>query len=219
MDPPKDRLFLLPKRCHSPAEDTQYEDTIKKKKRKLANPLLILVQDEVFGKREDGREACLADLEKQYKDMVANNRKQTNSGHINAKAVQADLIDLTDSLSLESVASTSYPRHNSPNTSYSSNSASISSSSSSSSFSSSYTSYSRPVAGGRLSDSKVPNSSILDCGQEAELELGNIGGRRWSKISSLGVKKDSFDDTSKDVSDIEDWDTEEEASVDIVKIT
>ena len=33
------------------------------------------------------------------------------------------------------------------------------------------------------------------------------------------VKKDSFDDTSKDVSDIEDWDTEEEASVDIVKIT
>ena len=77
------------------------------------------------------------------------------------------------------------------------------------------------MAGCRLSDSKVPNSSILDCVQESELELGNIGGRRWSKISSLGVKKDSFDDTSKDVSDIEDWDTDEEdeASVDFVKIT
>jgi hypothetical protein len=219
MDPSKDRPFLFPKRCLSPAEEIKYDYTTKKKKRKLANPLLILVQDEVFGKREYGREACLADLEKQYKDM-ANNMKQAESDHINAKAVQADLIDLTDSLSIESVASTSHPRHNSPNTSYSRNSASLSSSSSSS-FSSSYTSDSKPVAAGRLSDSKVPNSSILDCVQESELELGNIGGRRRSKISSSGGKKDSFDDTSKDVSDIEDWDTDEEdeASVDFVKIT
>ena len=124
---------------------------------------------------------------------------------------KTDLIQSTDSLSLESLPysrkcsldslSSFCPRNNSLNSSYSSSSFSTSSISS---FSSSYTSCTRPLAGQKVSDSHVPNSSILDTGPD-DLHIGS----RRSKKSRMSSKKDSFDDTSKDISDIEDWDNEE----------
>ena len=96
------------KRCLSPSEDIKLGNTNKKQKRKVANPLLILVQDEVFGKREDGRVACLDDLEEQYEEILANTNKQgglisTRSDPPTNDQGQTDLIQSTDSLSLESL--------------------------------------------------------------------------------------------------------------------
>ena len=59
----------------------------------------------------------------------------------------------------------------------------------------------------------MPHSSILDCGPELQSVEA-----RGSHYRNMALKKDSFDDTSKDVSDIEDWDIEEESSFDISQI-
>ena len=64
-----------------------------------------------------------------------------------------------------------------------------------------------------ISISHVPHSSNLDCGPE----LQSVGDR-GSHLRDMSEKKGSFDDTSKDVSDIEDWDIEEESSFDISEI-
>ena len=61
------------------------------------------------------------------------------------------------------------------------------------------------MAGPNVSDSHVPNSSILDTGPDNDQKAQHSGSRRSRRSS----KKDSFDDTSKDISDIEDWDNEE----------
>ena len=63
------------------------------------------------------------------------------------------------------------------------------------------------MAGHRVSDSCVPNSSILDTADAAQ-ELQNTFDRPLKK-SKRSIKRDSSDDTSKDISDIEDFDLDD----------
>ena len=95
------------KRRHSPSENIKLGNA--KKKRKVANPLLILVQAEVFGKKEDGREACLDDLEEQYDAILKQANKpqgltrQDSDPTPTNDQEQTDLIQSAGSLSIGSL--------------------------------------------------------------------------------------------------------------------
>ena len=112
---------------------------------------------------------------------------------------ETSLIDLTDSLSIKTQSSKI--RYNSLESSRLSSSLSTSLSSSDTSYSYSYP---NPEQGGNLTDSLMPPSSILGC---VHPDMRREGMDDASE--DLVAKKDSFDDTSKDVSDIEDWDGQE----------
>jgi len=72
-------------------------------------------------------------------------------------------------------------------------------------YSSSYTSWTKPEAGHRVSDSCVPNSSILDRDNSVKPILRSRSIRRSKKSSGRFLKRDSSADTSKDIDDIEDF--------------
>jgi len=76
-------------------------------------------------------------------------------------------------------------------------------------YSSSYTSWTRPEGGHRVSDSCVPNSSILDREPSIKPALNRSRSVRRSKKSSGRIKRDSSADTSKDIDDIEDFELDE----------
>jgi len=69
-------------------------------------------------------------------------------------------------------------------------------------FSTSYTSWTKPEVGHRISDSCVPNSSILDISLPVSIRSRSL---RRSKKTSRMLKRDSSSDTSKDIDDIEDF--------------
>lgn len=77
-------------------------------------------------------------------------------------------------------------------------------------YSSSFTSWTRPEAGHRLSDSCVPNSSILDRESAPRSVYRSRSVRKTSRKSSFKVlKRDSSADTSKDIDDIEDFELDD----------
>merc|ERR1719483_1232413 len=176
-----------------------------KQRRKVANPLLILVQAELFGKTEEGREACLDDLEEQYEAVLKQSKpngiaRQDSDRTPTNDQEDTDLIQSADALSLQSLPS-SRKRSFDSSVSLSRKNSYVCGS-----YSSSYTSCTQPLAGQRLSDSRVPNSSILDTGPEAAPEL--LHSRRSNK-SWIFLQRKGSEDTSKDISDMEDWDIDE----------
>ena len=63
------------KRCLSPSAEINIGNAAKKKRRKVADPLLILVQEEVLRKREVGFPGCLEEVGKQYEAVLMETRK------------------------------------------------------------------------------------------------------------------------------------------------
>ena len=181
------------KRRLSPADPMSSEGE-HQPKRKVTNPLLILVQSQVEGE--------LGALEKQYNNLVSAREgisRQDSDPTPTYDEVPADIFGSQES----------------ENLSLQQDSDSLDPSSSLTTFSSSYTSWTRPLAGHRVSDSCAPASSILDVAPSpmppppppTSLHLS----RRRSRPSRRS-KRDSSADTSKDIDDIEDFDLDDDDS-------
>merc|ERR1712117_276915 len=67
---------LTGKRCLSIVEDTSDEATNKRKRRKVGNPLLMFVQDELFRNREEGSTFGLEDLEREYQASLESRKNK-----------------------------------------------------------------------------------------------------------------------------------------------
>ena len=172
------------KRGLLPKEDGNERNGGNQKRRKIADGMLIMIQDEIFGGSADDKAGSLNYLEERYEEML------TKKSYVNE---DNDMISNTESLSISSRSSSLHPKYNTSN-------------SSTDSLSSSFSSYTKPQKGPKISDSLVPGSSILDDSEE-NLDPGHQLSRDNMK-SRVSLKKESFDDTSKDFSDIEDWENE-----------
>ena len=170
------------KRGLLPKEDGNERNRGNQKRRKIADGMLIMIQDEVFGGSADDTAGSLNYLEERYEEMLAKKRYWNEDN---------DMISNTESLSIRS--SSLHPKCNTSNSSTDSHSSSLST-------------YTKPKKGPKISDSLVPGSSILDDSEE-NLDPGHQLSRENMK-SRVSLKKESFDDTSKDFSDIEDWENE-----------
>ena len=169
-------------------------------KRKVTNPLLMLVQAGL-----DDENVTLSDLDHQYKLMVDKEKnkktltRQDSDPTPTYDQISTEILQSTDSLSIASLPSF---------TDSSRSSSHLTCSLKKSSYSSSYTSWTKPVAGHKVSDSCVPNSSILDIDSDVASELMK-GSERPIRRSRRSFKRNSSDDTSKDISDIEDFDLDD----------
>lgn len=186
------------KRRLSPADPMSSEGE-NQPKRKVTNPLLILVQSQVEGE--------LGALEEQYNNLVRDSTtregisRQDSDPTPTYDEVPADIFGSQESENL------SFQQQDPDSL--------VDPSSSVTTFSSSYTSWTRPLAGHRVSDSCAPASSILDVAPSpmppppppTSLHLS----RRRSRPSRRS-KRDSSADTSKDIDDIEDFDLDDEDS-------
>ena len=63
------------KRCLSPSAEINIGNAAKRKRRKVADPLLILVQEEVLRKREVGFPGCLEEVGRRYEAVLMQTRK------------------------------------------------------------------------------------------------------------------------------------------------
>jgi len=190
------------KRCLSPAEMPN-ENSVQAKNRKVTNPMLMLVQAKI-----DDKNVTLSDLDQQYRLMVDKDKNiQTNNTLSRQDSdptptydqVSTEILQSADSLSVGSLPSF---------TDCSRSSSRLTCSVKRSSFSSSYTSWTKPLAGQKISDSCVPNSSILDV--EPELpDMQRLPSDKLARRSRRSFKRNSSDDTSKDISDIEDFDLDD----------
>lgn len=182
------------KRRLSPA-DPMSSESGHRPKRKVTNPLLILVQSQVEGE--------LGVLEEQYNSLVSSRgglSRQDSDPTPTYDQVPADILGSQESLLSLCDGQDSMP--SGPLTS----------------FSSSYTSWTRPMVGQRVSDSCAPASSILDCAPSpmppppppCSFQLSRS--RRRSRPSRRSGKRDSSADTSKDIDDIEDFDLDADDS-------
>ena len=186
------------KRRLSPADPMSSEGELQPK-RKVTNPLLILVQSQVEGE--------LGALEEQYNNLVRDS--STREGISRQDSDPTPTYDEVPADVFGSQESENQSFHQEPD------SLADPSSSSLTTFSSSYTSWTRPLAGHRVSDSCAPASSILDVPASpmppppppTSLHLS----RRRSRPSRRS-KRDSSADTSKDIDDIEDFDFDDDDS-------
>lgn len=197
--PPKQPLAsrkASAKRRLSPADPMSSEGE-HQPKRKVTNPLLILVQSQVEGE--------LGALEEQYNNLVRDSTAR--------EAISRQDSDPTPTY--DEVPADIFGSQESENLSFQQEPDSLGPSSSLTTFSSSYTSWTRPLAGHRVSDSCAPASSILDVAPSpmppppppSSLHLS----RRRSRPSRRS-KRDSSADTSKDIDDIEDFDLDDDDS-------
>jgi len=171
-------------------------------KRKVTNPLLILVQSQVEGE--------LGALEEQYNNLV---RDSTAREGISRQ-------DSDPTPTYDEVPADIFGSQESENHSFHQDPDSLADPSSSvTTFSSSYTSWTRPLAGHRVSDSCAPASSILDVAPSpmppppppSSLHLSRRRSRP-SRPSRRSKQRDSSADTSKDIDDIEDFDLDDDDS-------
>ena len=190
-----------------------HENSVQAKNRKVTNPLLMLVQADL-----DKKNVTLSHLDHQYRLMVDKDKNMQASKAMyrqdsdltpTYEQVSNEILQSADSLSLGSLPSF---------TDCSGSSSRLTCSVKRSSFSSSYTSWTKPIAGHKVSDSCVPNSSILDIEPDGQPELQR-GSERPQRRSRQSFKRNSSDDTSKDISDIEDFDLDEidEDNTDLIK--
>lgn len=191
------------------------ENSVQTKNRKVTNPMLMLVQADL-----DDKNVTLSHLDHQYRLMVDKDKNIQASKALSRQdsdptptydQVSTEILQSTDSLSLGSLPSFT-------DCSRSSSLLTCSERRKKSSFSSSYTSWTKPLAGHKVSDSCVPNSSILDLEHELPPDLQRSS-ERQNRRSRRSLKRNSSDDTSKDISDIEDFDLDDidEDKVDITK--
>ena len=97
------------KRSLSPSADINLGKAAKNKRRKVADPLLILVQEEVLRKREVGLPGCLEEVGKKYEAVFRQTRKyesntmETKQCQASNNQKQKGLKQSLNSLSLDSL--------------------------------------------------------------------------------------------------------------------
>jgi len=181
-----------------------HDNSVQAKNRKVTNPMLLLVQAKI-----EDKNVSLSDLDQQYRLMVDKDKNIQASKELSRQdsdptptydQVSTEVLQSADSLSLGSLPSF---------TDCSRSSSRLTCSVKRSSFSSSYTSWTKPLAGHKLSDSCVPNSSILDLSPDLPPDIQVQTTEKQAKRSRRSFKRNSSDDTSKDISDIEDFDLDD----------
>lgn len=203
------------KRCLSPVKPC-HQQLKRHSKRKTNNPILILSQhNSLEHSLQTTLQQSLYEEEERIRRMSQTripdpNRWEDEKGEVENSIIDSDnkftktendvATEILDSFN--SLDSTSIP--------WPQDVSSVRDSFGSSYYSSSYTSWTRPEAGHRISDSCIPNSSILDKDPSCKPINRSRSVRRSKKWSGRGLlKRDSSADTSKDIDDIEDLELDE----------